>query len=271
MPPPLSTPTWCRVMAAESLRNIRSSAPAVVRSAGLLAVLASPDGGPMGLSDLARCLDLPKSTVANLCSALEQVGFITRQDGRYNLGPRLLELGAAYVDRIDVLQEFREASARLRWASQETVQLALLDGTEIIYLARHDGNQPIRLGAGIGRRMPVTCTALGKALLAEIDPSVVQSTLATLPTLPVLTPHSKRNIAELLEDLDTIRERGYAIDDEENSIGIVCYSVSLPTMAPATARRAISVTLLKARETASLREHLVEDLRTLKADLSHRL
>jgi DNA-binding IclR family transcriptional regulator len=258
-------------MAAESLRSIRSSAPAVVRSAALLGVLASPDGGPMGLSALARCLDLPKSTVANLCAALEQVGFITRHQGRYNLGPRLMELGAAYVDRIDVVQSFREASARLRWASQETVQLALLDGTDIIYLARHDGTQPVRLAAGLGRRMPTTCTALGKALLAEMDPSEVQSRLATLHTLPVLTPHSKRNVAELLEDLDAIRERGYAIDDEENSVGVVCYAVTLPTMAPISARRAISVTLLKARETPSLRERLVEDLRTLKADLSHHL
>jgi DNA-binding IclR family transcriptional regulator len=91
----------------------------------LLAILAEPGVESMGPSDLARRLDLPKSTVANLCSALEQVGFVRRVDRRYELGYRLLELGAAYSDRIDIIQEFKEASTRLRWASEETIQLAI--------------------------------------------------------------------------------------------------------------------------------------------------
>jgi len=127
---------------------MHSSAPAVVRAAALLAILAEPGVESMGPSDLARRLDLPKSTVANLCSALEQVGFVRRVDRRYELGYRLLELGAAYSDRIDIIQEFKEASTRLRWASEETIQLAILEGAEITYLARHDGTQPVRLGAG---------------------------------------------------------------------------------------------------------------------------
>jgi IclR family transcriptional regulator, blcABC operon repressor len=252
----------------ESLRETRSNAPAVVRAAALLGLLAQPGVNDLGLSDIARKLDLPKSTVANLCSALEQVGFVRRVNGRYELGHRLLELGAAYSDRIDIIQEFKEASGRLRWASQETIQLAVLEGAEITYLARHDGTQPVRLGAGIGRRMPAPCTALGKALLAELDPTEVQGRIGSLPTFPVLTPNSKRNMAELMEDLDGVRARGYAIDDEENSVGVVCYSIGLPNMGSNSPRRAISVTLLKARETADLRDRLVGDLRVLAADLS---
>lgn len=252
----------------ESLRDMRSSAPAVVRAAALLAILAEPGVETMGPSDLARRLGLPKSTVANLCSALEQVGFVRRVDGRYELGYRLLELGAAYSDRIDIIQEFKEASTRLRWASQETIQLAILEGAEITYLARHDGTQPVRLGAGIGRRMPAPCTALGKAMLAELDPAEVKARIGALPAFPVLTPYSKQNMAELMDDLDGVRSRGYAIDDEENSVGVVCYSIALPNMGSNSPRRAVSVTLLKARETAELRERLVSDLHVLKADLS---
>jgi DNA-binding IclR family transcriptional regulator len=255
----------------EAHTEVRSTAPAVVRSAALLAVLAAPDSDPMGISELARRLNLSKSTVANLCSALEQVGFIERQDGRYRLGPSLLELGAAYLDRVDIIQEFRRASARLPWASQETILLALLDGPEIIYLARHDGNQPVRLAAGIGRRMPATCTGLGKAMLAEMEPAEMEARLGRFAALPVLTPHSKRNLAELQEDLAAVRSRGYSIDDEENSIGIVCYGMALPAIGPNPPRRAISVTLLKARDTPELRERLVEDLRTLRAGLTHGL
>ncbi|MGD0123527.1 MAG: IclR family transcriptional regulator [Candidatus Limnocylindrales bacterium] len=255
----------------ESLRDLRSTAPAVVRAAALLAVLAEPGVEALGLSDLARRLDLPKSTVANLCSALEQVGFVRRVDGRFELGHRLLELGAAYSDRIDIIHEFKAATGRLRWASQETIQLAILEGAEIIYLARHDGTQPVRLAAGLGRRMPAPCTALGKAMLAELDPAEVRARIGALPTFPVLTPKSKHNMAELMEDLDGTRARGYAIDDEENSVGVVCYGVALPTVGPNSPRRAISVTLLKARETADLRERLVGDLRDLAADLSPHL
>jgi DNA-binding IclR family transcriptional regulator len=255
----------------DSLRDLRSTAPAVVRAAALLRVLAEPGVDALGPSDLARRLDLPKSTVANLCSALEQVGFVRRVDGRYELGHRLVELGAAYAARIDVIQEFREATSRLRWASQETIQLAVLEGAEIIYLARHDGTQPIRLAAGLGRRMPASCTALGKAMLAELDPADVRARIEALPTFPVLTPNSKRNLAELMEDLDTVSARGYAIDDEENSVGVVCYGLALPTIGSTSPRRAISVTLLKARETPELRERLINDLRDLAADLSQHL
>ena len=139
---------------------------------------------------------------------------------------------------------------------------------EITYLARHDGTQPVRLGAGVGRRMPAACTALGKALLAELDPAEVHAGIGSLTVFPVLTANSKRNARELMEDLDGVRARGYAIDDEENSVGVVCYSVALPNMGSNSPRRAISVTLLKARETVELRERLVDDLKQLRAVLS---
>ncbi len=253
---------------AGKLRDVRSTAPAVVRAAALLAILAEPGTESTGLSDLARRLELPKSSVANLCSALEQVGFVRRIGSRYELGHRLLELGVAYSERIDIIQEFKEASEHLLWASQETIQLAILDGAEITYLARHDGTQPVRLGAGIGRRMPAPCTALGKAMLADLEPDEVRARMRAFAVFPVLTPNSKRSVAELMEELDVIRARGYAVDDEENSVGIVCYGIPLPTMGATGPRRAISVTLLKARETPELRERLVADLQELRSVLS---
>lgn len=246
----------------------RSTAPAVTRAAALLSILAERGTTSMGPSDLARRLDLPKSSVANLLSALEHVGFVRRDGSRYELGYRLFELGQAYASRIDIIDEFKLATADLRWASQETIQLAMLDGAEITYLARHDGTQPIRLVAGIGSRMPASCTALGKALLAQLEPAEVQARMGTLQSFPVITPKSKRNMAELLEDLDAVRARGFAIDDEENSVGIVCYAVPLPTTVTNGPMRAVSVTLIKARETDELRERLVADLHKLRTVLA---
>jgi IclR family transcriptional regulator, blcABC operon repressor len=254
-----------------SLRDVSSSAPAVTRAASLLGILAEPGIGPLGPSELARRLDLPKSSVANLCSALEEVGFLSRLEGRYELGHRLLELGGAYSRQADLLSIFRTECRRLPMASAETVQVAMLDGTEIVYLARHDGSQPVRLASEIGGRMPAVCTGLGKAMLAALDPRIVEDRLRHVPFFPALTPNSIHTSAELTAELDRVRARGYAIDDEENTIGIVCYAVALRGHDPQARPRAVSATLLKARATDALRDALVDDLRRLAATLESRL
>ena len=250
------------------LRDTPSPAPAVTRAAALLSVLAEPDSGPLGLSDLARRLDLPKSSIANLCVALEAEGFLARIDGRYELGHRLAELGNAYLRKADLLAAFREICDRLPAASQETVQIAMLDGPEIVYLARHDGSQPIRLASDIGGRMPAVCTGLGKAMLAELDPRIAEDRARQLPFFPVLTPNSIRTVPDLMIELGRVRERGYAVDDEENTVGIVCYAMPLRHPDRAGRPQAVSVTLLKARDSDELREALVTDLRDLVGELA---
>jgi DNA-binding IclR family transcriptional regulator len=249
--------------------ELHSPAPAVTRAAALLGLLVEPDAGPLGLSDFARRLGLPKSSVANLCAALEQTDMLRRVNGGYMLGPRLLELGSAYLRTVDMLQDFRETCRTLPVASQETLLLATLDDLDVLYLARHDGTQPVRLGSDIGRRLPAAVTALGKAMLAHLDPAEVEEQHRRLPEFPVLTPKSLRNVDELLAELERTRERGYAIDDEENTPGVTCYAVAIPGGA-GHQRRGVSVTLLKARETDQLRDHLVADLRQLAAHLSTR-
>jgi DNA-binding IclR family transcriptional regulator len=254
-------------MASETSRGVRSSTPAVIRAAELLGVLAEPGVSALGPTDLARALHLPKSSVAGLIDALDSVGFVRRIDGKCELGPRLFELGAAYSARTKIINRFLEAAARPRFASQETMQLATLEGAEVVYIARHDGMQPVRLLVGIGRRVPANCAALGKAMLAQLSDDEIAARM-TMPTWPVLTPHSKRNLPELMEDLDLTRARGYAIDYQETTIGMICYGIALPVAGPTSDRRAISVTLLNVRATPELEEHLVDDLRSIASELS---
>jgi IclR family transcriptional regulator, blcABC operon repressor len=251
-----------------SLRDTPSTAPAVTRAAALLAVLAEPGAGPMGPSDLSRRLGLPKSSIANLCSALEGVGFVNRINGGYELGPRLLQLGSAYLRQHDDLTAFREACRRLPVASGETVQLATLDGLDVVYLARHDGTQPIRLASDIGGRMPAVCTGLGKAMLARLDPRIAEDRVRQQSVFPALTEHSIRSVPEMLTELDRTRARGYAVDDEENTIGVVCFAVALPGTDRSGRQRAVSVTMLKARATEELRDAIVADLTELVGTLN---
>ena len=109
-----------------------------------------------GPSELARRLGLPKSSIANICNALADAGLVRRVGTGFALGRKLAELGGAYLASVDQVQEFYEACRQLPTGSEETVQLAILDGLEMTYLARHDGRQPVRLTSQIGRRLPAT-------------------------------------------------------------------------------------------------------------------
>lgn len=251
-----------------------SLAPAVTRAAMILEVLAEKGGEATGPSELARRLGLPKSSIANICGALADAGLVRRVGTGLALGRRLAELGGAYLASIDQVREFYEASRQLPAGSEETVQFAVLDGLEMAYLARHDGRQPVRLTSGIGRRLPATCTATGKAALASLDERELERRLAAVTTLPRLTPNSHATREELLTDLGEVRERGYAVDDEETAEGVMCYAVMIPSRVPGEGPCAASITLLKARATDERVPALVDDLRWLANVLSdprHRL
>lgn len=247
------------------LRFSESRSPAVTRAVGLLEELARSQR-PLSLTELARSLGLAKSTVANLCSALEGSNMIRRFDGRWTLGYKVLELGQGFLAGTDIVNEFRRAIVMLPAAAQETLLLAVLDHQDVVYLARHDGSQPVRLASDIGRRLPAVVTALGKAMLASLPPVELDRRLATIERLPVFTPRSHRSMDALRRDLDSTRERGYSVDDEQNTEGVTCIGVALPgTRQTPTA---VSATLLTARLTTELRETLVRDLTRLAEELA---
>src|SRR6266567_5976915 len=155
-----------------------SLAPAVTRAGAILDLLAESPGDAPGPSELARRLGLPKSSIANICNALADIGLVRRIGTGFALGRRLAELGGAYLASVDQVEEFYEACQLLPTGSEETVQLAILDGLEMTYLARHDGRQPVRLTSQIGRRLPATVTATGKAALASLDEADLDARLA---------------------------------------------------------------------------------------------
>lgn len=247
-----------------SFRAVDSRSPAVTRAVAILEELSRRQR-PMALAELSRALDLAKSTVANLCSALENTHMIRRVDGRWTLGYKLVELGRGFLAGTDIVAEFRGQSASLAVAATETLLLAVLDGSEVVYIARHDGCQPIRLASDIGLRLPAVATALGKAMLAGLPESELDNRLAQMSELPQLTARSHRTMDALRRDLDATRERGYAVDDEQSTEGVTSISVALSgSDNPPTA---VGATLLAARLTTPLRESLVTDLRQLAGRL----
>jgi DNA-binding IclR family transcriptional regulator len=244
-----------------------SLAPAVTRAAAILDLLAENRGASAGPSELARRLGLPKSSIANVCGALADAGLVRRVGTGFALGRKLAELGGAYLTSVDLVQEFYDACRELETGSEETVQLAVLDGTQMTYLARHDGRQPVRLTSQIGRRLPASVTATGKAALASLDSDEVARRFEGVE-LPQLTRRSLPNVDALLADLQVVRARGYAMDDEETVEGVVCFGVAIPGRSPGEGPYAASITLLKARATFDRVPALIADLHRLSARLS---
>jgi len=246
----------------------RSLVPAVTRAVAILELLGSTRE-PWGISSIARHLGLPKSSVANICGALVETGLLRLNGVGFSLGQRLAQLGAAYLSGVDQVQAFHEACARLDIARDETIQLALLaDGLDVIYLARREGVFPVRLASTFGRALPATCTATGKAILADLDDVEVSARLATVEHLPTLTPQSITDPAALRHELAEIRRVGYAFDREEVIEGVVCVAAAVPGPGPSGQRLAVSITLLKPRATTELLDSLAGELRALAGQLA---
>lgn len=247
----------------------QTSVPAVTRAAAILDALAQANGAPLSVSELARSLGLPKSSTANLCQALEAERLVQRTELGYQLGRRLVELGGAYLATVDQVKEFYAACRREPTISGLTARVAVLDGLDVLYLARYDGTIPIRLTANIGDRFPANCTATGKALLAALPRPVLDERLRGRRSLAGLTERSITDIGDLRTELDTVREQGWAADDEETTPGVTCVAIAVPGSRTDSDPFAISVTTISTQLDEGLRQRLLTELREVGAALSN--
>ncbi len=252
-----------------SLRGHASPAPAVTRAAAVLDALAASAGGRLTLSDLARVLGIPKSSTSNLLHALEDAELITRLGSDYALGVKLVELGAAYLSRRDEVREFYRFCEEALALKGETVRIAMLDGGNVIYLARYEGHPAVRLTSNIGDKMPVSLSAVGKALVARIHDHDLDQLFPDDAQLPTLTPKSLRTGRELKAEVQSIRRQGYAFEDEESTLGVVSLGVAVPTRGSHGPSLGVSVTALKATFTDGQRDTMVQELLALSQVLGN--
>ncbi|MBG0739102.1 IclR family transcriptional regulator [Paeniglutamicibacter antarcticus] len=261
--------TEARLARTADGRSGTSSAPAVTRAAAVLEALAGAPAGELTLSDLARELGIPKSSTSNLLLALEEARLISRHGSGFSLGRKLVELGAAYLSRLDEVQEFYRYCGQAPTLSGETVRIAMLDGAEVIYLARYEGHPAVRLTSNIGDKMPVSLCAVGKALIARLHENDIAQMFPDDLQLPVMTPQSLRTGAELKAQLQTIREQGFAFEDEESTTGVLCLGVAVPTRGAHGPSLGVSVTALKATYTAAQGASMVAELKELAHSLGN--
>jgi DNA-binding IclR family transcriptional regulator len=175
------------------------------------------------IGELARQLELDRSTTYRILLSLEKCGFVEKdgKKGEYSLGMTVFEIGNTYLRRMDFIQISKPIMTDLALKVQETVNLAVLSDTEIIYVDKVDSPRTLGVMSKIGKRAPVYCTALGKVLLAHQPKDELSRIIGEIKLKP-FTKNTITSKKKLTEELKEIRKRGYALDRREREEDVEC-------------------------------------------------
>ena len=190
---------------------------------------AITSGPESGLRELSLATGASKASSFRVLSTLERRGYVVKdpETRKYTSGPRLISLSLGVVQRMDLVPLTRPILEALQREFGETVNLAMLDGNEIVYLDIAESSRGLRMAAHAGARDAVHSTALGKALLSCLPIDEARQLLERSDRSPA-TRRTIVTLDALMAELAVTRERGYSIDDEENEIGARCVGVAVP-------------------------------------------
>lgn len=193
----------------------------VTKAISILDILALKADVGVSLAELCSLINIPKSSTYRYLVTLQELGLAERKNNdRYYLGTKVIELAGAYLLKSDLRNDSQSALEELAELTGETVHLAVPSGTEVVYIAKVESKHALSMFSHIGARLPMHCTALGKAILAFSDPDDLHAVISR--PLITRTPNSITSVDALKNELTMIRSQGFAIDNEENEIGIRC-------------------------------------------------
>ena len=179
-----------------------------------------------GLSEIAQGVDLHKATTHRLVTTLVNYGYLERTDGqKYRLGLRLTDLGYKAIRRMDLRREALPYMTQLSQQLEEACDLSIFDRGEVFYIEYVPGPHALTVAAAVGQHLPAYCTASGKLLLANLPPDKLNAYLEH--PLVAYTDKTITSPEKLRQQLDEVRERGYAVDDEELEEGIRAVSAPI--------------------------------------------
>ena len=179
------------------------------------------------IADIVQATGLHKSTVHRILQDFARLGFArATEQGTYQGGARILGLAGRVLARTDAAERARPRLAVLQAECRGTVHLALLDGDEAVYVAKVEGAKPYRMASRIGMAVPLHCTAIGKAVLAALPEPEVRALLTR--TGPVArTPDTLTDPDRIVAHLAGVRDRGWAVDEQENEAGVRCVGAAV--------------------------------------------
>lgn len=199
----------------------------VSRALDIITLVSLKKGG-LGVTEIARQIDINKSSVHRILSTLVQYGYVEQDEetSRYKIGYKFLEISSKLLDSIDIRSEAHPYLQQLENETNEVIHLAVYDQGEVVYIETMDGNETLRMHSKVGKRAPVHCTSVGKAILAYLPSDVVLDVLERKGMI-VHTSQTITNKEQFMKELQQVRERGYALDLEENENGITCIAVPI--------------------------------------------
>ena len=194
----------------------------VSRALDIIALVSMKKGG-LGVTEIANQIDINKSSVFRTLATLVQYGYIEqdRDTEKYKLGYKFLDISSKLLESIDLRAEAKPFLQELEKMTNEVIHLVVYDQGEVVYIEKLEGNETLRTHSKVGKRAPMHCTSVGKAILAHLPDKEVLG-IIDRKGMPYHTDHTITEEEALLDELKQVRQRGYSLDLEENEYGITC-------------------------------------------------
>lgn len=185
--------------------------------------------GEMGISEINKTLHLGLSTIHRILTTFKARGYIIQNQKtmKYRLGIKLFELGYAVQNVNRLIETIKPYLCQLSQSTGETANLAILEGKEVVYIAKIESSEVLTTNIKVGARLPANCTALGKISLALMPKKEFDNLYEDNKVLPSLSSNSITSLTELKKHLIKIKKQGYAIDKEEYKTGVNCVAVPI--------------------------------------------
>ncbi|MGB7845810.1 MAG: IclR family transcriptional regulator [Candidatus Acidiferrum sp.] len=225
-----------------------------------------------GITEMSDALKSPKSTVHRLIVTLEEAGYVIFDPltSKYSLGNRVARLGEQLNQQSPLLTFGVPLLEQLTKECHEASHLAIMQGTEVVYVSHEESKEPVRISFGRGHRAPVHCTALGKALLAGLSESEIFILYKNSRKLERLTPNTVTSMRTLMAEIAIVRKEGIAYDSEEYMTGLRCMAAPIRDF---TSRivAAMSLSMFKHKMTEEKKAFFRDALRRVSMEFSEKL
>jgi len=187
------------------------------RGLSVIRALSAPE--PQTLSDVARATGLTRAASRRFLLTLQQLGYVHLDGTRFQLTPQVLELGYAYLSSLTLPEVAQPHLEKLVDEIHESSSVSVLDGTDVVYVARVPTRRIMRVAISVGTRFPAYATSMGRVLLAGLEPEALADVLDRTE-LMALTPETIHEAGALHAELDRVRDDGYALVDQELEAGL---------------------------------------------------
>lgn len=199
----------------------------IERALTILEIVTEHNEG-LGITEISNKIDLHKSTIHRLLSTLIYKGYIVQDTEtlKYRTTLKLYELGYKRVANTDILTVSKPYTKMLKEFTNEVVHLVVRDGNEIVYIDKVEAENTITMLSTVGRRNPLYCTSVGKAILSYLDMEEVVKIWKSSRIIKK-TSNTITNFEDMVEELKKVKSLGYAVDEQEDEEGIRCIGAAI--------------------------------------------